>query len=206
MNAPAHIGAAFALGMALGGAPGPVQVLLLAESSRGGLRRGLAVMVAANGTLAALGGVLALWLSGVVISAGFLRAVRTVGGLFLLYIGIETWRSAGREEGEQESARAGAKPATRGALAVLLNPGAFLFLATTGSAMLASASRDGGAGLSLLTLAGMIAGVSTVDFAMVLAGSRSHYLPTSWRSVVFGILGGVLVGIGALFLYGAIRG
>ena len=46
-----HIGAAFALGFALGAAPGPVQLLLLTETTKRGFSGGLRVMLGANGTL-----------------------------------------------------------------------------------------------------------------------------------------------------------
>src|SRR5205085_7168581 len=49
-----HPAAAFGLGAALGAAPGPVQVLLLGETARGGVRRGLKAMAGANGTFGVL--------------------------------------------------------------------------------------------------------------------------------------------------------
>ena len=42
--------AAFGLGLALGTSPGPVQLLLFTEASRGGVGRGLRVMAGANAT------------------------------------------------------------------------------------------------------------------------------------------------------------
>src|SRR5439155_13028132 len=130
---------------------------------------------AANLTLASLGAILALWLAGIAISPGLLRTVRVAGGLFLIYAGADTWRhaaskmpGAGGEDGDGDASgagpRAAASPAVRGMLAVLLNPGALLFLATTGSALLAAASADGGTALALFTLFAMVLGVSAVDF------------------------------------------
>ena len=47
----AGVGGAFALGFALGAAPGPVQLLILSETAKRGLEGGLRVMLGANLTL-----------------------------------------------------------------------------------------------------------------------------------------------------------
>jgi threonine/homoserine/homoserine lactone efflux protein len=206
-----HAAAAFGVGFALGAAPGPVQVLLLTEASRGGVRRGVQAMAGANLTLAALGAVLALWLSGIEISPTLLRVVRVAGGLFLAYAGFDTIRAAGREIddgafGPAPGRASGPPPAVRGVAAVLLNPGALLFLATTGSALLASASADGGTPLAIATLIAMVAGVAAVDFMAVLVGSRGRRLPVRWRVRLFRGLGVLLIAIGAVFLAGAALG
>ncbi|HEY1330418.1 MAG TPA: LysE family transporter [Actinomycetota bacterium] len=211
MSPASHAAAAFGVGFALGAAPGPVQVLLLTEASRGGVRRGVQAMAGANLTLAALGAVLALWLSGIEISPTLLRVVRVAGGLFLAYAGFDTIRAAGREIddgafGPAPGRASGPPPAVRGVAAVLLNPGALLFLATTGSALLASASADGGTPLAIATLIAMVAGVAAVDFMAVLVGSRGRRLPVRWRVRLFRGLGVLLIAIGAVFLAGAALG
>jgi len=133
------------------------------------------------------------------------------GGLFLIYAGVDTWRNAHTKmPGDADAAAAGpratASPAVRGMLAVLLNPGALLFLATTGSALLASASEDGGTGLALFTLAALVLGVAAVDFVAVMVGSQGRRLSDSRRVLLFRVLGSVLVGIGVAFLVGAAVG
>ena len=46
-----HVAPAFALGAALGAAPGPVQLLILSETARHGIGQGFQVMLGANGML-----------------------------------------------------------------------------------------------------------------------------------------------------------
>jgi threonine/homoserine/homoserine lactone efflux protein len=46
--------AALGLGIALGASPGPVQLLLFSEASRGGAGRGLRAMAGANATFGAM--------------------------------------------------------------------------------------------------------------------------------------------------------
>ena len=75
-----HIVPAFLLGAALGAAPGPVQLLILSETARGGLRRGLRVMLGANGALLAVMVALAFGFSALAPSEAVLRGLRIVGG------------------------------------------------------------------------------------------------------------------------------
>ena len=68
--------AAFGLGIALGASPGPVQLLLFSEASRGGAGRGLRAMAGANATFGAMMLVLAAGLSSLEPGETFLRVVR----------------------------------------------------------------------------------------------------------------------------------
>ena len=61
-------------------------------------------------------------------------------------------------------------PAVLGALAVVLNPGAWLFLAAVASPLLASAGRHGGTGSALVVAVFVMAGLAAGDSAMVLLG------------------------------------
>ena len=86
MSWTSHIGAAFALGFALGAAPGPVQLLLLTETAKRGFSGGLRVMLGANGTLFLVMVALAFGFSSLAPSEGLLRGLRVVGGAFLIYL------------------------------------------------------------------------------------------------------------------------
>jgi len=74
---------AFFLGIALGTSPGPVQLLLFSEASRGGVGRGLRAMAGANGTFGVMLLLLAAGLSSLEPGPTFLRTVRVIGGAFL---------------------------------------------------------------------------------------------------------------------------
>ena len=87
------IGGAFALGFALGAAPGPVQMLILSETAKRGLEGGLRVMLGANLTLLGILVVLALGFSSLTPAPGAIRTLQVVGGLFLLWIGGVELRS-----------------------------------------------------------------------------------------------------------------
>ncbi len=197
-----HPAAAFGLGIALGASPGPVQLLLFSEASRGGLSRGLRAMAGANATFGAMLVLLAAGLSSVEPGDAFLRAVRVVGGGFLVWLAIDAFREARRPTMLAGTTRA-LHPSLRGLVAVVLNPGVYVFLATTGAALAADAASRGGRGLALVTVGALLVGVSTMDTGMVLLGTGAHRV--SERTLR--ILGDVLAaGLAALGIWLMIRG
>jgi threonine/homoserine/homoserine lactone efflux protein len=157
------------LGIALAGAPGPVQAILLAEALRGGTGRGLRALLGANLTFGALLLVLALGYSFAVPNQAVLRVLQVVGGLLLIALGIDGFR-ARDDTRPGAGARAELPPAARGALAVILNPGAWLFLATAASSLVAAASQAGGRPAAVSAAMALLAGVAAGDTTVVLAG------------------------------------
>jgi threonine/homoserine/homoserine lactone efflux protein len=164
---------AFGLGLALGSSPGPVQLLLFSESSRGGVGRGLRTMAGANVTFGLMLLVLAVGLSSLEPGPTFLRVVRVVGGAFLVFLAVDAVHENHRPRAAQKP-EPGLHPTARGVLAVVLNPGVYVFLATTGAAIVASATGSGGRTLALVTVIAMVVGVSLMDCAMVLLGAGAH--------------------------------
>lgn len=169
MSDLSHPAAAFGIGVALGASPGPVQLLLFSEAARGGIGRGLRAMAGANITFGLLLVALAAGLSSVEPGGGFLRVVKVVGGAFLVWLAIDAVREARRPHVTDAPGRA-RRPAARGVIAVVLNPGVYVFLATTGAAVVSGAADDGGIGLAFLTVAALLVGVSIMDMSMVLLG------------------------------------
>jgi threonine/homoserine/homoserine lactone efflux protein len=175
-----YLGAAFALGFALGAVPGPVQLLILTETARRGFSGGLRVMLGANGTLLLVLMALAFGFSSLAPSEGLLRALRVAGGGFLIYLAVDELRRV-RAEADDPEAVAAEPPATmgptaRGVASVLLNPGAWIFFATTASAVIADATADGGQDAALVAALFMTIGVSVSDFTFTLLGSGGRTL------------------------------
>jgi len=200
--------AAFGVGAALGAAPGPVQFVLFTEAARGGLGRGFRAMAGANGTMALLLVALAAGVSVLSPGPAVVRVLKVAGGAFLLFV---AW-TAVREPGGLESGGTGGTriprlgPLARGNLAVLLNPGAWLFLATTGSAVVAGATKHGGRAAAFLAVVALMAGVALVDATVVLVGggAAARLTGRTGRAVRL-VLAGILAGIGLLFLYQGLR-
>lgn len=210
MSSGAHIGAAFALGFALGAAPGPVQLLLLTETAKRGLSGGLRVMVGANGTLLAVMVALAFGFSSLAPSEGVLQGLRLVGGAFLIYLAADELRRLRREAADPTRPRAdvsGMGPTTRGIVSVMLNPGAWIFFATTASAVIAEATADAGRDAALAAAVAMTVGVSLSDFMFTLLGSGGRTL-LGERGLRW-IRGGLslsLAAIGSAFVWQGVRG
>ncbi len=193
---------AFGLGVALGSSPGPVQLLLFSEASRGGVGRGLRAMAGANATFGAMMLLLAAGLSSLEPGPAFLRIVKVVGGGFLVFLALDALRESRRPE-VTEGPRPGLHPTTRGIVAVLLNPGVYVFLATTGTAVAADAAAEGGRGLAVATALALLVGVSVMDSGMVLLGAGAHRVSDR----LLRILGDVLaVGLGALGVWLVVQG
>ena len=189
--------AAFGLGVALGASPGPVQLLLFSEASRGGVGRGLRAMAGANSTFGAMLLVLAAGLSSIEPGETFLRIVQVVGGGFLVFLAVDALRNQRRPE-TTVAPRAGLHPTARGVIAVVLNPGVYVFLATTAAAVVANADAEGGRTLAFTTVAALLAGVSLMDSGMVLLGAGAHRVSDRF----LGVLGNVLAAaLGALGLW-----
>jgi threonine/homoserine/homoserine lactone efflux protein len=78
------------------------------------------------------------------------------------------WPGQGADRGAAR--RLALPPAALGALAVVLNPGAWLFLAAVASPLFASADQRGGTGSALVVAVVVMAGLATGDGAVVLLG------------------------------------
>jgi threonine/homoserine/homoserine lactone efflux protein len=173
-----HVSSAFALGFALGAAPGPVQVLILTETAKRGLSGGFRVMLGANGTLFVILLALALGFSSLTPTAGVLRGLRIAGGSFIVVLALFEMRSllARRKPEPEDAGRSALGPTTKGIVSVVVNPGAWLFFASTASAVIAAATVDGGTEGALAAAVAMTAGVSLSDSTFTLLGSGGRRL------------------------------
>jgi threonine/homoserine/homoserine lactone efflux protein len=169
--------AAFALGFALGAAPGPVQVLILSETAKRGLTGGLRVMLGANGTLWVSMLVLALGFYSLSPDPGVIRVLKVAGGAFLLWLAITELRPLSTREpldaavAPRDRSDRAIGPTSKGVIAVVLNPGAWLFIATTASAVVASATAAGGRVRGIAVATSLTIGTSISDLLVTSLGS-----------------------------------
>jgi threonine/homoserine/homoserine lactone efflux protein len=187
------------LGIALASAPGPVQAVLLGEAVRGGVARGFRALAGANLTFGFLLMCLALGLSLAPPSGPLLRILKIGGGVLLLWFAAEGLRSAQQTGGAPEERR-GLPPAARGALAVILNPGGWLFLGAVASPLFAEATHQGGTANSLLAVAALMTGLAIGDGAVVFLGVGVRRTGERVGLWVRRILGFVLAALGLWLL------
>jgi threonine/homoserine/homoserine lactone efflux protein len=206
MMGASHIGTAFALGFALGAAPGPVQVLILSETAKRGFTGGLRVMIGANGTLLCVVLLLALGLSSHAPGPGLLRVMRLAGGGFLFYVALSELRSLRRPSVEETSAGQNRSlgPTAKGVGAVLVNPAAWIFFATTASAVMADATTSAGRGAAVLAACAMAVGVSASDILVTSLGSGGRAL--LGETALTGIRAGLSILLAALGIWLLLQG
>jgi threonine/homoserine/homoserine lactone efflux protein len=159
---------ALAIGVALAGAPGPVQAVLLGEASRGGVARGLRALVGVHVTFGSLLTAIALGLSVAPPRGAALRALQLAGGALLVWLAWDSLRSGHEIDAPVE--RGVVTPVARGSLAILLNPGGWLFLSAVALPLLAAAGQRGGTGAALGAAFALVAGAGIGDAALVLLG------------------------------------
>ena len=200
--------AAFAFGFALGAAPGPVQLLILTQTARRGLRGGLLVMLGANLTLLAILVALAVGLSAAEPSATALRVLRIAGGIVLVGIAANELRTlvAGDDRTVETPDRRW-DPTVIGIVAVLLNPGAWLFFATTASSVLATVAARDDRTAAVVTAVLIAVGVSASDLLFSVLGSGGRRLVgETWLVRIRGLLAVALAALGVLFVWQGVRG
>jgi threonine/homoserine/homoserine lactone efflux protein len=197
--------AGFGIGVALAGAPGPVQAVILAESARGGVRRGLRAVAGASLSFGTLLVGLALGLSALAVTGPALRVLQVIGGAFLVWLAFDGLRS-GPDAGGTEPQRRSLPPAARGSLAVLLNPGAWLFLGAVASPLIGTSAQAGGTPAAVVAALALMAGAAAGDAALALvAGLGLRRVSSRTGALVQRTLAAVLAGLGAwLILMGVL--
>jgi threonine/homoserine/homoserine lactone efflux protein len=199
-----HALPAFGLGFALGAAPGPVQVLILSQTARRGLSGGLRVMLGANGMLLVVMLALAIGFSAFRPTEPVLDWLRVLGGIFLVWLGAQELRTVLRERAAEPIPRASGDrmgPTAFGVVSVILNPGAWIFFATTASAVVADATADGGRDAAVIAALATAVGVSASDLSFTVIGSGGKRLVGDQGLLwIRGTLSVLLAGIGVAFV------
>ena len=199
-DATSPIAVALGVGIALAAAPGPVQAVLFAESVRGGFARGLRALAGVHVAFGVLLLALALGLSVAAPHGLALRILKVAGGLLLLWLAIDGIRSI-RSSDQMTNGRRKLPPTLRGALAIILNPGGWLFLGAVASPLLASAAQRGGTGIAVVAAMALAAGAALGDLGVVVMGSLGvHRARERLGRYVRPILAAVLAGIGLWLL------
>lgn len=111
--------------------PGPIVTLVVANSLRGGTRRGLATVAGSSAGTALLiaGGAVGLSALFAFLSEIF-EIVRWLGAAYLIWLGINAWRAQGATPGEDlahPTPRSGRAVFLQGMLVAITNPKTILF-------------------------------------------------------------------------------
>ncbi len=189
------------IGWAAGLTPGPLHTLIMVTSIRRGFRAGASVALAPP--IADLPVVpIALFLVGSM-SDGIVRMLSFGGGLFVIWLGVITVRSAGR--GEDADTRAGSDLA-KGIVTNLLSPHPWLFWLTVGGPILVTAwTANPARGLAFLAgFYGLLVGTKIVVAWLASHGRRLAGTP--WYARLVAASGMLLFGMGAFLVRDALVG
>ncbi len=194
---------AFALGFTAGISPGPLLTVVITSTLERGFGAGVRVAIAPALTDGPIIAIALLVLKD--LPTDWLRGITTAGGAFVIWIGIQTVRSARHELRLGDEPGSSMRDLGRGVLVNLLNPHPWLFWLTVGGPLLIAAWRDGilwAAGF-LAVFYGLIVGCKIV-LAWITARGR-RFLTGAWYRRVLAASGTLLIGLGGLLIWQAVR-
>ncbi len=202
------VGAALFLGISLGfGAgisPGPLLTLVVTTTLERGFGAGLRVALAPIITDAPIVALVLITLNA--LPTGAVVLLSAAGGLFVLYLGVETLRQARTAQLSAQTQSGHSQDLLRGALVNIFSPHPWLFwIGVGGPVLLNSWGVHPLNGMAfLLGFYTLLVG-SKVALAWIVGQGRGR-LSTGWyRRILFG--GGLLLaGMGVLLLIQAVRG
>lgn len=186
------------LGFGAGISPGPLLTLVITTTLARGFGAGLRVAVAPIVTDAPIVVLVLLTLNS--LPPWAVMGLSVAGGLFVIYLGVETWRSAPAASLSAQADAPGRQDLWRGALVNLLSPHPWLFWIGVGGPLLLTAWASGvwHAIAFLLGFYGLLIG-SKIALAWAVGRGRTR-LGTQWyRRLLYGG-GALLIGMGAFIL------
>ena len=186
-----YLSAGTLLGLASGFSPGPLQVLVLSETLRHGMRAGIKVSIAPLITDVPIIVISLLVLNRLAHFKSILGAVSILGGLFILYLGYDSIKTKGLEFNLPPVSRNSLK---KGVITNALNPHPYIFYMTVGAPIILKAINQNF--LSAFLFIG--------SFLIFLVGSKVILAMVVERSRAF-LKGPVYIGLmrilGALLLF-----
>jgi len=188
------------LGLSAGIAPGPLLTLVITASLRRGLAGGLPVALAPLLTDAPIIALSLLLLDR--LPSWAMTAVTLVGGLLVIYLGIDALRAARRAEVPGPTVAGGGqgRELWKGALVNLLNPHPYLFWATVGGPTLLAGWRESPLyGVAFLVGFYALLVGSKVIIAWLVARQNQALSPRTYR-IVLTVLGLAMMALGVLLV------
>jgi len=186
-----------AFGLSAGLSPGPLLTLVITETLKHGIRAGVRVAIAPLLTDLPIVGVTLLLLSQLSDAKPVLGVISLIGGIFLLYLGVEsfTFKGIGADISNTRP-----RSYQKGILANFLNPSPYLFWLSIGGPLMIKAFEQG-----ILPVFSFVAGfylllVGSKVVLAVMVGKSRKFLKSGIYVHTVRVLGIVLVGFSCLFL------
>ena len=195
-----YLALAVSLGLASGLTPGPLLTYTIVATLRSGWKAGVSVGIAPLITDVPI--ILLSLLVLHFLPPIALRLVGIIGGLFIIYLGLETIRSAQHVQDMRLEAKVNLRQEMgRGVLVNFLNPNPYLFWGTVGGPLLIRAYRDAplDAGAFLGVFYVLLVG-SHVGLALLVHRQRD-FLRGVWYKRILWALGFILILIGVRLVW-----
>jgi threonine/homoserine/homoserine lactone efflux protein len=189
----------FSLGLSAGVSPGPLLALVMQRSLKGGFASGARVAVAP--LLSDLPIVLLSLLLVGRLPDRALDVLLVVGGLFVIWLGINGFRRGGDTLAAADEATA-RQDLAHGALVNFLSPHPYIFWATVGAPIVIRAWRTTPID-AIAFIIGFYIMLIGSKVVMAFLFSRAQGLPAHWHSRALRFASLLLVGVGVLMLYAA---
>ena len=187
------------IGFVSGISPGPLMTLVLSTTLERGFRAGLLTAIAPLLTDAPI--ILLSFLLLGQLPQSFLAPITVVGGLFILWIGIQTIRSARHAREIETEETAGGRDVLRGALVNLLNPHPWLFWMTVGVPFLIQSWNEA-AWRAVAFMGAMYGLLVGTKIAVAWATARGRrFLNSLWYRRLLVACGALLVGLGCALIW-----
>ncbi len=195
-----YLALAVSLGLASGLTPGPLLTYTIVATLRGGWKAGISVGIAPLITDVPI--ILLSLLVLHFLPDGALRVLGIVGGLFVIYLGVETARSAQHVEEVRVDAAVNVRQELgRGVLVNFLNPHPYLFWGTVGGPLLIRAYRDAPLDAVIFLVVFYVLLVGAHVGLAVLIHRQRDLLRGVWYKRTLWLLGAALVVIGLRLLW-----
>jgi len=173
--------------------PGPIVTLVIANSLSQGTRAGAAnVMgtVLGNMVLFLIGGLGMAWV--LTALSNWFDILRLAGALYLVYLGIKSWRSKGQGLEDQEAAKPGKSLFLQGVVVAITNPKTIIFYAAFFPQFMDPALSASGQLFVLSVTFLAVAAVLDMTYAF-LAGRLRPYLLGARRAAIRNKITGLLL-------------
>jgi len=161
------------MGLTAGFSPGPLSTLVITQTLRHGLKEGVKVAVAPLMTDLPIIAASLLLLSRAAHNENILGVISLAGGVYVLYLAVETFRIRGFELPDETVAP---RSLMKGVMTNFLSPSPYLFWTTVGTSMISRSWKNGALAPAVFVLSFLFVLVTSKMTLAFIAGRSRGFL------------------------------
>lgn len=190
------------LGLSAGLSPGPILTLVITQTLQHGIREGIKVACAPLLTDIPIIIVCLVILSAFADMNLVLGILALIGGVYLFYLGISSFRFTGED---LDVAEVNPQSLKKGVMINFLNPSPYLFWTSIGGPLVLKSPDSSLISAMVFILPFYVLLVGSKVVIAVISGKSKHVLNSNHYRLIIRFLGLVLIGFGILFWRDGIR-